>query len=143
MQAFARFKNELWCMDFVYVDKLTKHNTSVKYLLVPQDLFDGTVDEKGMETKGSIETVHAFLNRITGENRLTKIWVHKGTNFAGELRKLKKAEGIQINSSMSETKAANAEPTMQSLKIILYRYMEDYGYKYIQNLSQFVTTLTS
>ena len=32
---------------------------------------------------------------------------------------------------MSETKAAFAERTIRSLKKILYRYMEDYGYKYI------------
>ena len=88
MKAIARFKNKNWCMDLVYVDKLAKYNTSVKYLLVPQDLFDRTVVAKRMKTKASIETVHAFLNRITGENRPTKIWVLKGTDFAGEFRKL-------------------------------------------------------
>ena len=44
---------------------------------------------------------------------------------------------------MSETKAAFAEPTKRSLKIILHRYMEDYGYKYIHNLTQFVATMNS
>ena len=44
---------------------------------------------------------------------------------------------------MSETKAAFVERTIRSLKIILYRYMEDNGDKYIHNLTQFVTTLNS
>ena len=44
---------------------------------------------------------------------------------------------------MSETKAAFAERAIQSLKKILYRYMEDNGYKYIHKLTQFVTTLNS
>ena len=44
---------------------------------------------------------------------------------------------------MSETKAAFAERTIRSLKIIFYRYMEDNGYKYIHKLTQFVTTLNS
>ena len=44
---------------------------------------------------------------------------------------------------MSETKAAFAERTIRSLKNILYRYMEDNGYKYIHKLTQFVTTLNS
>ena len=44
---------------------------------------------------------------------------------------------------MSETKAAFAERTIRSLKNILYRHMEDNGYKYIHKLSQFVTTLNS
>ena len=44
---------------------------------------------------------------------------------------------------MSETKGAFAERAIRSLKNILYRYMEDNGYKYIHTLTQFVTTLIS
>ena len=44
---------------------------------------------------------------------------------------------------MSETKAAFAERTKRSLKSILYRYMKDFGYKYIHKLPQFITTLNS
>ena len=44
---------------------------------------------------------------------------------------------------MSETKAAFAERTIRSLKNILSRYMEDFGYKYIHKLPQFITTLNS
>ena len=44
---------------------------------------------------------------------------------------------------MIETKAAFAERTIRSLKNILYRYMEDNGYKYIHKLTQIVTTLNS
>ena len=42
---------------------------------------------------------------------------------------------------MSETKAAFAEQTILSLKSLLYPYMEENGYKYIQKLAQFVKTL--
>ena len=73
MKTFARFKNEIWCMDLAYVDKLAKDNNGVKYLLVRQDLFDKTVDAKGMKTKDSKETVRAFLNTITKKNRPKKI----------------------------------------------------------------------
>ena len=50
-KAFARFRNEIWCMDLAYVDKLAKDNNGVKYLLVRQDLFDRTVDAKRMKKK--------------------------------------------------------------------------------------------
>ena len=93
-----------------------------------------------METKDSKETVRAFLTMITKKNRPEKIWVDKGTEFAGEFKKLCKAEGIQIHSIMSETKAVFAERTIRSLKNIFYRYMEDNGDKYIH---KFVTTLNS
>ena len=44
---------------------------------------------------------------------------------------------------MSETKAAFAKRTIRSLKNIFYRYMEDYGYKYIHKLPQFIATMNS
>ena len=51
--------------------------------------------------------------------------------------------GIQVYSTMSETKAAFAERTIRSLKNIFYPYMDDFGYKYIHKLPQFITTLNS
>ena len=143
MKAFAGFKNELWCMYFAYVDKLAKDNNGVKYLLVRQDLFDRTVDAKGINTKDSKEIVCAFLILITKKNRLKKFWVDKGTKYAADFKKLCKAEGIRIYSTMSETMAAFAERKIRSLKNIVYCYMEDNGYKYIHYLTQFVTTLIS
>ena len=143
MKAFARFKNEIWCMDLADVDKLAKDNNDVNYLLVRQDLFDRTVDAKGMKSKDSKETVRAFLSMVTKKNRPKKNWVDEGSDFAGEFKKLCKGEGIQIYSTMSETRAAFAEHTIRSLKNILYCYMEDNGYKYIHKLTQFVTTLNS
>ena len=44
---------------------------------------------------------------------------------------------------MSETKATFVERTIRSLKNILHRYMEDFGYTYINKLLQFISTLIS
>ena len=96
-------------MNLAHVDKLAEDINGVKYILVRQDLFDGTVDSKGMKTKDSKETVCVFLTLITKENRAKELWVEKGTKFAGEFEKLCKAEGILIYSTMSETRAALAE----------------------------------
>ena len=46
MKAISRFKNEIWCMELAYVDKLAKDNNGVKYLLVRKDRFDRAVDAK-------------------------------------------------------------------------------------------------
>ena len=143
MRAFARFRNANRCMDIAYVDNLGKEKNGVKYLLVRQDLFDRTVNAKGMKTKVSQETVKAFSSMITKRNRPKKIWVDNGTKIAGAIKKFCAVEGIQVYSTMSEIKAAFAERTIRSLKNILYRYMEDYGYKYIHRLPQFITTLNS
>ena len=86
MRAFARFKNEIWCMDLAYVDKLAKENNGVIYLLVRQDLFDRTINAKGLKTKDSEETVKAFSSMSKKRNRPKKIWVGKGTEFAGAFK---------------------------------------------------------
>ena len=92
-------------------------------------MFDRTVNARGMKTKDSQETVKAFPSMITKKNPPRKIWVDKGTEFAETFKKFCAAEGIQVYSTMSETKAAFADCTIRSVKNILYRYMEDYGYK--------------
>ena len=124
-------------MDLAYVDKLAKDNNAVKYLLLRQDFFDRTVNAKGMITKESQGTVQAISSMITKTNRPKKIWVDKRTEFAEALEKFCAAEGIQVYSTMIETKAAFAERTIPPLKNIFYRYMEDFGYKYIHKLPQF------
>ena len=96
MKAYARFKNENWCMDLAYIDKLPKDNNGVKYLLVRQNLFDRAVDAKGMKTKDSKETVRAFLTMITKNNRPKKSWVDKGRELAGELKNYEKLKGYKF-----------------------------------------------
>ena len=72
-----------------------------------------------------------------------KIWVYQWTEFAVDFKTFCGAEGLEIYSTMNETKAAFAERTIGSPKNILYRYMEDYGYKYIHKLAQFFAKMNS
>ena len=60
-------------MDLAYVDKLAEDNNGVKYILVRQDLFDRTVDAKGMKTKDAKETIRAFLTLMRKKNRPKKL----------------------------------------------------------------------
>ena len=71
----------IWCMELAYVDKLAKDNNGVKYLLVRQDLFDRTVNAKGMKTEDSQKTVKAFSSIITTRNRPKKIGLTRGPNL--------------------------------------------------------------
>ena len=67
--------------------------------------------------------------------------VDQGTDFAWEFKKFYSAEGIEGYSTMNETKAAFAQPIIRSLKKIMYRHMEDFGYKNIQILPHFIATM--
>ena len=81
LKAFARFKNEVWCMDLAHVDNLGKDKKGVSYLLVRQDLYNGTVNAKRMKTKDSKKLVRSYLTMSTKRNRTKKIWVDEGTNL--------------------------------------------------------------
>ena len=88
MRAFARFKNEIWCMDLAKVDKLAKDNIGVKYLLVRQDLFDRTVDAKGTKTKDSNETVKTFSKMISKKNRPKKTLGRSGYGICWRVQEI-------------------------------------------------------
>ena len=96
MKAFARFKNQIGCLYMAYVDKLAEDKNGVMYLPAGQDLFDRSVDAKGMKTKDSKETVPGFLSMITKKNRPKNVWADEVTEFAREFKKFCQAEGIQI-----------------------------------------------
>ena len=85
--------------------------------------------------------VHFWLWLQKKSTRKNLGW--QGNRICWRAKKLCKTEGIQIYSTMSETKAAFAERTIRSLKNILYCYMEVNGDKYIHKLTQFVTTLNT
>ena len=75
---------------------------------------------------------------ISRKNTPEKFWVDKGTEYVKNFRKEK---DIEVYSTMSETKAAFAERAIQSLKHIIYRYIEDHCEKFVPMLQQFVSTL--
>ena len=94
MEALARYKNEIWCMDLAHVDKLAKDDEGVKYLLVSHELFDRTIDAKGMRAKDWKVTARAFLKMISKRNWPKHNSVNKGKNFFGEFWKFGKSEGF-------------------------------------------------
>ena len=77
-------------MDLAYVVKLGKDNNGVKYLPVRQDLFDRTVDAKGMKTKDPNETVRAFLTMITKKNWPKKLGLTREQNLLEGLKNIAK-----------------------------------------------------
>ena len=86
MRAFARFRNEFWRMDLAYVHKVAKENNGVKFSLVRQDLFDRTVNAKGMKTKDSQETVKAFSSIITKKINQNRFGLTREPNLLERLK---------------------------------------------------------
>ena len=96
MKAFAGFKNEIWCKDLAYVDELAKQIDGVKSLLVRQELFDRTVDARGMKKRDSKETVCAFLTMITKKNHPKKVESTKEKNLPDRFRNYAKLNEFKL-----------------------------------------------
>ena len=127
-------------MDLAFVDKLASQNKGVKYLLVAVDVLSRFVRVQTMKTKYAKDTLQAFKKMIFPKNTSEKLWVDKGTDVGGTFKNFCKEKSIEVYSTMSETKAAFAERAIQSLKHIIYRYIEDHGEKFIFK-PQFVSTM--
>ena len=87
MKASASFKNEIWCTDLAFVDKLAKKRCKVFTSLSRLDR-KSTVQRQ--ETEDSKETVRAFSIRITKTKHPKKICFCKETEFRGEFIKIVK-----------------------------------------------------
>ena len=82
-----------------------------------------------MKTKYATDTLQAFRKMISRKKTPEKLWVDKGTEYGGTFKKVCKEKDIEVYSTMGETKAAFAERAIQSLKHIIYRYI-DHGEKF-------------
>ena len=69
------------------------------------------------------------------------VWIGKGTELEGKFTKFCKPDGIQIYTVVRKVKFAFVKRTIRSSNKNLSLYVEDYGYKFLNKLTQFVTTL--
>ena len=88
LQAFAKFINEIWCMDLAFVDKLASQNNGVKYLLVAVDVFLRFIRVQTLKTKYAKDALQAFKKMISRKNTPEKLCIDKGTEYGGILKKL-------------------------------------------------------
>lgn len=144
-KVYARYINDIWCMDLAFVDKLSKENRGIKYLLVCVDIFSRFVRVQPMKNKYASTTKEAFQKFLKSTQPIPNyIWVDQGTEFSGDFKKFCDQKGIRVYNTFSDTKAAFAERAIRSLKRIIYRYIEERGtYSYINDLQNFVDIMNS
>ena len=135
--------NEIWSIDLAYVDKLSKYNNGINYLLVAVDVLSRYLRVEPLKTKHAKECSAAFA-RMIKKKQPEKVWSDKGTEFKGAFNLFCKQRGIETYTTQSETKSAFAERNIRSLKNIIYKYLEDkWTWKYIDKLPDFVNTINS
>ena len=95
MKVIARSRNETWCINLAFVDKLSTHSNGVFYLFVGHFRFDRTHNAKWIKTKSSKET-DVFLKVGTKKNRPQKGSGGSRYRVSGRVYKNFVAEEIQI-----------------------------------------------
>lgn len=137
--------NEIWSADLAFMEKLAASNNGFRYLLVVVDTLSRYLYVEPMKTKSAAEAKKAFSKIITTKKiKPKKLWVDKGTEFAGEFKSYCEKESIEIYSTNSETKSAFAERNIRSLKSLLYKFMhEKESERYIDELQNFVGVINA
>ena len=79
--------NEIWSVDVAYMDKLSKYNRNVKYLLVAVDCLSRYLRVEPLKTKYATEAASAFRKMIK-HKQPKKVWVDQGSEFRGTFRDL-------------------------------------------------------
>ena len=72
LPAFAKRKNEFWCPDLAFTDKLSEFSNGVKYFLTCVDVFSRFVRVQPMKSKYSTDAVAAFKKNATKNQHPTK-----------------------------------------------------------------------
>ena len=148
-KSFARLKviaydlDEIWSLDLAHVDKLSKQNAGIKYLLIAVDCLSRYLRVEPLKSKYATTTAEAF-KRMIKHKQPKKVWVDAGTEFKGNFKTLCQRRNIAIYQTFSEKKSAFAERNIRSLKNIIYKYLEEkWTYSYISQLKNFVQTINS
>ena len=148
-KSFARLKviaydlDEIWSLDLAHVDKLSKQNAGIKYLLIAVDCLSRYLRVEPLKSKYATTTAEAF-KRMIQHKQPKKVWVDAGTEFKGNFKTLCQRRNITIYQTFSEKKSAFAERNIRSLKNIIYKYLEEkWTYSYISQLKNFVQTINS
>ena len=68
-------------MELAYVDKLSKDDRGIRYLLVHQGVFEKTIDVRGVKTKACNDVLRAFAQMITKRKGYEKSELTMEKNF--------------------------------------------------------------
>ena len=128
-KVYSQFKDNIWGVDLVDMQSLSRKNKGIKYLLCAIDLFSKYKFVIPLKDKKGISIVNAF-NKIKPSNRKpNKIWVDQGGEFYNVFEKWLSDNDIIMYSTYNEGKSVVAERFIRTLKNKLYKHMTATGKK--------------
>ena len=140
-KAYSSFKDNIWGVDLVDMQSLSKFNKGFKYLLCAIDLFSKYAWVIPLKDKKGTSIVNAFKKIISeGQRKPNKIWVDQGSEFYNQSFKyFLKINNIEMYSTYNEGKSVVAERFIRTLKNKIFKHMTTISKKvYIDVLNDIV-----
>ena len=116
-KVYSSFRDNIWGLDLVDMQPLSKHNKGIRYLLCSIDLFSKYARVVPLKDKiGS--SIVMYLKKIISEGKKpNKIWVVEGGEFHNKiLKRFFRINNIEIYPTYSEGKSVVAERFIRTLK---------------------------
>ena len=128
-KVYSQFKDNIWEVDLVDIQSLSRKNKGIKYLLCAIDLYSNYAFVIPLKDKKGINVVNALNKIIKQSNRKpNKIWVDQGGEFYNNVfKKWLSDNGIIMHSTYNEGKSVVAERFIRTLKNKLFKHMTASG----------------
>ena len=128
-KVYSQFKDNIWGVDLVGMQSLSRKNKGIKYLLCAIDLCSKYAFVIPLKDKKGISIVNAFNKIIKQSSRKpNKIWVDQGGEFYNIVfEKWLSDNDINMCSTYKEGKSVVAERFIRTLKNKLYKHMTATG----------------
>ena len=128
-RVYSQFKDNIWRLDLVDMQSLSRKNEGNKYILCAIDLYSKYAFVIPLKDKKGISVTNGFNKKIKQSNRKpNKIWVDQGGEFYNNvLKKWLSDNDIIMYSKYNEGKSVVAESFIRTLKSKLYKHMTAIG----------------
>ena len=122
-RGLASFRDNIWGVDLVDMQLLSKFNKGFRFLLCVIDIFSKYAWVISLKDKKGISIVNAFQKILDDSKRKPdKIWVYKGSKFYNNsFKKWLKDNDIVMYSTNNEKKSVIAERFIRKLKNKVYK----------------------
>ena len=128
-KVYSHLKDNIWGVDLVDIQSLSRKNKGIKYHLCAIDLYSKYTFVAPLKDKKGISIVNAFNKIIKQSNRKpNKIWADQGGEFYNNVfKKWLSDNDIIMYSTYNEGKSVVAERFIRTLKNKLYKHMTATG----------------
>ena len=114
--------DEIWAADLVEMQKFSKWNKGVKYLLMVIDVFSKYGWIRGLKDKKTETVSKAFDDIIKSKRKPQILWTDKGSEFISKyFKEFLKREGIKLYHTENEEKSSVVERRNKTMKMRMWK----------------------